>query len=286
MVIVDTHQHYWQYEPKKLPWISSDMRVLQRHWLPADAQRLYPDDCEIYSLAVQACSSAEETDFLLDLAEKTPQIIGVVGWIDLFSMQFGDLLSQRSLGKLRGFRHILQDEINLTAVVGQEQFNHSIKMLQERGFTYDVLIFAHQFPVMEDFCQTHDGHWLILDHLGKPAIRHWKTHPELLNSWQFWIQKLAKLPHLVVKLSGLLTEAMQISGGALSAEAKNHIHGCMSQALEAFGPQRIMFGSDWPVCQLAASYQEVLEWVNVWADKHLTLAEKADFWQGNARRIY
>lgn len=137
-----------------------------------------------------------------------------------------------------------------------------------------------------DFCAQHDVHWLVLDHVGKPAVRDWFSQPEVSRRWASCIRELAAMPHVVCKLSGLVTEADWQYGAGVQPSDTRVILACFDQALDAFGPQRLLFGSDWPVCQLGAPYESVHETAQVWAASRLTKAEQQAFWGANAQRCY
>lgn len=284
---IDTHQHFWHFEPQDFPWVSEDMPILRRHQGPVDS-RTGMDACGVQGVvAVQARCSAQETDYLLDLAANHPHILGVVGWADLASTTLeADLARWHGQAKLRGFRHLLQDEPDLAAVISNPAFNQGIACLQRQQLVYDVLVFAHQLSLVINFCARHDQHALVLDHVGKPAIRDWLTAPASRRQWTQNLQQLARLPHVSCKLSGLVTETGWQHQDEPSAADVLHIHQCFDVALEAFGPGRLMFGSDWPVCQLAADYQGVHAIAQGWATSRLDSQAQQAFWGGNAVRIY
>ena len=284
---IDTHQHFWHFEPQDFPWISEDMPVLRRIQRPADS-RPCMDTCGVLGvIAVQARCCPEETDFLLELAASHPQILGVVGWTDLTSATLeADLARWHGKEKLRGFRHLLQDEQDLATFISNPAFNQGLASLQRRQLVYDVLVFAHQLPMVIDFSARHDQHALVLDHVCKPAIRHWQTDLESRRQWTRDLRQLARLPHVSCKLSGLVTETdwqHQDEPGAVDIQA---IEQCFDVALEAFGPERLMFGSDWPVSQLGADYQAVHAIAHNWAASRLDSHEQQAFWGANAVRIY
>lgn len=284
---IDTHQHFWHFESQDFPWISEDMPVLRRHQRPSDS-RPSMDACGVLGvMAVQARCSAQETDFLLDLAASQPHILGVIGWADLTSATLeADLARWRGQEKLKGFRHLLQDEPDLAALIGNPAFNDGVACLQRQQLVYEVLVFEHQLPLVTDFCVRHDQHALVLDHVGKPAIRQWQGHTESKKQWQQALTQLARLPHVNCKLSGLVTETDWQHQEDLSAADILQIEQCFDLALEAFGPGRLMFGSDWPVSQLAADYQAVHAIAQSWAESRLDRHEQQAFWGANAVRIY
>ena len=284
---IDTHQHFWHFEPQDFPWISEDMPVLRRHQRPADS-RDDMDACGVLgAIAVQARCCPEETDDLLELAASHPHILGVVGWTDLTSLTIeADLARWQGQEKLKGFRHLLQDEPDLAAFIANPDFNEGVACLQRRQLVFEVLVFARQLPAVADFCARHDGHALVLDHVGKPAIRDWQTASAARRQWTQDLQRLARLPHVSCKLSGLVTEADWLHQDEPSAADIAAIEQCFDVALEAFGTGRLMFGSDWPVCQLGADYQGVHAIAQRWAVSRLDSQQQKAFWGGNAVRIY
>ena len=285
---IDTHQHYWRYSAVEFAWIADDMTALRQDLLPNDVMPSMKG-CDIDGVvAVQARSCVQETEFLLELAHANAHILGVVGWVDLASQDLSDQLDAWSGQRaLKGFRHILQDEAEPSRVLSDQAFNRGIAELQSRKLAYDVLVYDHQLPVVLDFCSRHDKHWLVLDHLGKPCIRDWRTRPEVSARWATCINALGAMPHVMCKLSGLVTETNWASGkSSISAAECEVMFECFDRALEAFGPTRLMFGSDWPVCNLAAPYERVHTIVQRWVSKRFTEREQNAFWYANAVRCY
>ncbi len=284
---IDTHQHYWRYKPQDFGWISDGMVALKRDCLPADREAQMHFAGVTAAVAVQARSQDQETDYLLKLANENPEILGVVGWTDLRDVALEARLERwMQNSALRGFRHILQDEPDVSAVVDDSAFSRGVATLQRRALTYDVLVFDHQLPRVAAFCARHDKHWLVLDHMGKPAVRHWITNPQSQRRWAASMRELATMPHVMCKLSGAVTETAWQTQSHLSPADVRAIHQCFDLALECFGPLRLMFGSDWPVCQLAAPYDAVFGLAQSWAKSRLTLREQEAFWSGNAVRVY
>jgi L-fuconolactonase len=284
---IDTHQHYWHYEPQAFPWISQEMRALTRDFMPGDCATAM-QACGVDAVvAVQARSLAQETDFLLGLAAQHPQIVGVIGWLDLaapgLQAQLDRLGTQPAL---RGLRHILQDEADLATLIGNATFNRGVSVLQRRQLVYEVLVFDHQLPSVVGFCAQHERHWLVLDHVGKPAVRDWFSNAEVSRRWAAGIRELAAMPHVMCKLSGLVTQTDWQQGKGIRTMDLGVMHACFDQALRAFGPQRLMFGSDWPVCRLGAPYESVYEIAQEWARSSLSEPEQRAFWSGNAQRCY
>lgn len=283
---IDTHQHYWRYAAEEFAWISADMPSLQKDCLPMDVAPAMQAAAIDAVVAVQARSCAAETDYLLDLARSNPRIVGVVGWTDLCSTQISDTLdAYAGVPLLKGFRHILQDEPELRALVHNPDFNRGVQALQTRELVYDVLVFEHQMADVVDFCARHNAHWLVLDHVGKPGIKDWHRNPTE-SRWLAGLRALAAMPHVACKLSGLVTETDWGHGAGLSPNDSSTILQCFDHALELFGPDRLLYGSDWPVCQLAAPYAAVQGLAQRWADSRLTRQEQDAFWSANAQRCY
>ena len=287
---IDTHQHHWQYAPAAFPWISPAMTALAQDRLPADVWPAMQACGVTASVLVQARTDATEADFLLQQARTHAHVAGVVAWADLAAPGLARELERwQDEPLLRGFRHILQDEVSVPAWLAQPGVQQALPLLQSRGLVYDVLVFDHQLPDVQGFCAQHDQHWLVLDHLGKPRIRDWWTRPEVASHWRKGLQAVAALPHVMCKISGLVTEAdwqaAQARGG-LSERDHRAMRACLDDALAAFGPQRLMFGSDWPVCELAAHYDQVHAIVQDWVQDRLSAGEQAAFWAGNAVRCY
>lgn len=284
---IDTHQHYWRYQAQDFPWIRDAMPALQRDCGPAAVLPALQAAGVDAVVAVQARSSADETDYLLDLAAHNPQIVGVVGWTDLCAPDVGEALDGYAAQPLlKGFRHILQDEPDLPALLRRPEFSRGVQALQQRGLVYDVLVFDHQMSSALDFCAHHSDHWLVLDHAGKPCIKDWLTRAEVPSRWLASLRALAAMPHVLCKLSGLVTEADWASGHGVLPQDATTLLECFDRALELFGPNRILYGSDWPVCQLAAPYAVVHGLAERWANSRLTAREQSAFWSDNAVRCY
>ena len=276
MTRLDAHQHFWRYQATDYPWIGTGMDVLRRDWLPVNLWPLLEahglDGC----IAVQARSSTEETDFLLELAKRFEWIAAVVGWVDLRADLGAELARWQGQAKLAGFRHLVQDEPDAEALLADPAFNRGVAALQTAGLTYDVLVRAPQLHLIPAFCARHDRHWLVLDHLGKPAVG---GGQESDAAWRAQLAGLAAFPHVACKLSGLVTE---VGDRAVDpAELRRYL----DMALERFGPRRLLFGSDWPVCLLKAEYSEVFELIDRWAAP-LSEDERAALFGGTAARCY
>jgi L-fuconolactonase len=279
MTRIDSHQHFWRYEPVEYAWIDEQMSVLRRDFLPPDLRPLLDTQRIEQCIAVQARTTDEETDFLLALATEYPWIAAVIGWVELRADDVQRRLDRWSgARKLAGFRHILQAE-HIPPGGPDAAFSRGVALLQKRELIYELLLRSPQLPAMAEFCRVHDSYWLVLDHLGKPNIR-----DGAYAQWRRDIEPIAALPHVVCKVSGIVTEAMDAKG-AKGAFKLEDLPVYLDAVLEVFGPERLMFGSDWPVCLLAAPYAQVAEIVEQWAEK-LSASERDALWGDTARRLY
>ncbi|MFZ5972507.1 MAG: amidohydrolase family protein [Bacteroidota bacterium] len=243
---IDAHQHFWKYNPQRDAWITTDMQVSRQDFLPANLQGLLRENSIDGCVAVQADSSIDETRFLLQLASEHDFIRGVVGWVDLLSGDLDKRLEEWSShsGLLKGFRHIVQAEP--AGFLDNPAFVRNVKMLTRFNYTYDLLIYPHQLAEATRFVRQTGDQPIVLDHLAKPSIRH-----KEITEWRKQIKELSANPHVYCKLSGLVTEADWSNWK--EADCRPYLE----VALDCFGPRRLMFGSDWPVCLLAASYHQV-----------------------------
>jgi L-fuconolactonase len=245
---IDAHQHFWRYNPDEYGWIDDSMASLRRDFLPLDLQPELQKNGFEGCVAVQVRQSLEETRWLLELADAAPFIMGVVGWVDLRSPQLRSELERFATNsKLVGVRHIVQSEPDDGFLLNRE-FLVGVAMLEEFDLAYDLLIYPRHLPVALEFARKLPRQRFVLDHLAKPAIKQGD-----LRRWAAAIRDLASLPNVACKLSGLVTEADWRSWNS------DQIRPCLDVAFECFGPDRLMIGSDWPVCTLAASYSRVIE---------------------------
>ncbi|WP_285353889.1 amidohydrolase family protein [Pseudomonas sp. ME-P-057] len=272
---VDAHQHFWTYTPQDYPWIDERHAPLQRDFLPDDLKPLLDHHGVDGCIAVQARQSLDETDALLAHATTHPWILGVVGWVDLRADDLDAQLDRwANAPKLAGFRHLVQDEPAPSLFLQDPAFACGMHYLQRHGLAYDVLVKDKDLHAATDFCRRHDQHHLILDHLGKPDLS-----LEDPIAWADRLAPLAALPHVACKLSGLITEADWQHWRAVELLPYFYL------ALELFGPDRLMFGSDWPVCQLAGSYGQVHHLFDT-AISSLSTAEQDALRGGTALRLY
>ncbi|MDH7568224.1 MAG: amidohydrolase family protein [Armatimonadota bacterium] len=242
-MVIDSHHHFWRYDPVQYPWIDDAMAAIRRDFLPAHLKAEIAAAGVEGVVSVQARQSLEETRWLLGLADQYEFIRGVVGWVPLASSHVArDLARLAHFPKLKGVRHVLQGAPAGTML--RPDFNRGVARLREYGLVYDLLIYANQLPEAIQFVDQHPDQLFVLDHIAKPRIRE-----NLLSPWQENLRELARRPNVVCKLSGLVTEA------DYHTWTEAQLRPYMETVLEAFGPRRVMFGSDWPVCLVACSYQ-------------------------------
>lgn len=273
MVKLDSHQHFWNYNPIRDNWITEEMEVIRHDFLPSDLKPLLDANGIEGCVAVQADQSEAETDFLLGLASEHDFIQGVVGWVDLCDKQIQERLDYYSqFSKLKGFRHILQAEA--PEFILRSEFQRGIAALQAYGFTYDILIYPKHLSNSLKLVQTNPDQLFVIDHLAKPDIKN-----GLFEDWEAGLKAIAAHNNVYCKLSGMITEA------DLNTWTKEDIFPYMDKAFEAFGAERLMFGSDWPVCKLAGEYEVVCELVDEYLSK-LSIAEQEMVWGKNAKHFY
>ncbi len=271
---IDAHQHFWYYNPQMDSWIDDSMGVLKQDFLPPQLKSCLDQQGIQGSIAVQADPSETETKFLLDLAAQYDYIKGVVGWVDLLSPNVEERISQFSKSThLKGFRHLVQGEAEVDFVL-KENFNHGIKALGKYDFTYDILIYPRHLPFVNRLVERHPGQPFVLDHLAKPNIK-----GKEIKVWQAHIKELAQASNVTCKLSGMLTEA------SWDSWCYEDFVPYLEVIMENFGVDRIMFGSDWPVCLLAGSYSEVNgiveSYIKTWNE-----ADQLKVLGGNAVKFY
>lgn len=274
MRCIDAHHHLWQYSLAEYGWIDDSMKELRRDFLPRDL------DAEIIAqnidatIAVQARQSMEETRWLLELANVNAFIAGVVGWAPIIDPLFPKLLEELALDpKLKGLRHVLQDELDDDYALGKD-FQRGIHALSGMGIVYDILIHERQLPVAIQLVDRNPNQMFVLDHLAKPKIASQKISP-----WRENLCELARRPNVTCKISGMTTEADWQSW------TLRDLAPYLEVALECFGTQRLLAGSDWPVCKVATSYQRWWETLRQWVSQ-LTDFEQGNILGGNAARVY
>jgi L-fuconolactonase len=271
---IDAHQHFWNYSPAAYGWITDDMAPLKRDFLPGDLKPLLGACGLDGSIAVQACQTIEETRWLLSLAEKSDFIKGVVGWADLCSSDLpAQLDGLAKHPKLVGIRHVVQaepdDEFMLRA-----DFQRGIARLADYGLTYDLLLYPRHLPVAVKLVREFPDQRFVLDHIAKPEIA-----VGLVEPWAQDIRELAKHENLCCKVSGMVTEARW------KQWTREDFRPYLDVVFEAFGPERLMIGSDWPVSTLSASYAETMGIVNDYI-QNLDLAQRQQIFGANCSGFY
>jgi len=244
---IDSHQHFWTYSAAAYPWIGQGMERLARDYLPPDLAPLLAAEAIDGSVAVQARQSVEESDWLLRLAAAHPLVKGVVGWVDLRSDQVGDDLEALAADpKFVGVRHVVQDEPDPRFVLG-EAFLRGLRQLGSHGLTYDLLLHPEQLPAAIELVGLMPEQPFVVDHLAKPRIAIGE-----LDAWARDIRAIARHQNVCCKVSGMVTEAVW------QGWARDDFTPYLDVVLDAFGPARLMAGSDWPVCLLAGEYADVV----------------------------
>lgn len=271
---IDSHQHFWRYDAVRDAWITDSMAVLKRDFMPEHLGVELVANGINASIAVQADPSENETKFLLDLAEKNSRIAGVVGWVDLLSSRVGERLEYFShFSKLRGFRHIAQAEPDDRFLV-RENFVKAVAQLRAFGFTYDILIYPRQLPAAIDLVARLPQQYFVIDHCAKPEVKSGKLSP-----WAAQMREIAQNKNVFCKVSGLVTEADWKHWKA--EDFKPYL----DVIFGAFGTERLMFGSDWPVCLLAGTYGRVKQLIEDYV-KGFSPADTEKIFGGNAARFY
>ncbi|TWT29566.1 Amidohydrolase [Posidoniimonas corsicana] len=273
-MVIDAHHHFWNYSPSAYGWIDESMAAIARDFTPADlaaeAQTAGVDGV----VSVQARQTLEETGWLLGLADQHDLIRGVVGWAPLASDDIAGVLAELAgHPKLKGLRHVVQDEPDERFLEGQA-FNRGVSLLSGHGLVYDLLIFERQLPAAIAFVDRHPDTRFVLDHIAKPRIEAGELSP-----WKENIAELARRPNVWCKVSGMVTEA------DLQGWTADGLRPYFDAVLEGFGPGRLMFGSDWPVCLLACDYARWLQTVRDWASD-LSAAEQRSLFGETAINVY
>jgi len=271
---IDSHQHFWRFDAVRDAWITDAMAVLQRDFLPEHLAAELTANAMDVSVAVQADQSETETMFLLDLAEKNKRIAGVVGWVDFRSPHIVERLEHFSrFSKLRGFRHIAQAEPDDRFLV-REDFVMGVAQLHTFGFTYDILVYPKQLPAAIELVARFPDQRFVIDHCAKPEIKAGNIEP-----WATHMRKIAQHQNVFCKVSGLLTEADWKHWKA------DDFRPYLDVLFDAFGPDRVMFGSDWPVCLLAGTYRHVKQLIEDYV-KDFSQADREKIFGGNAALFY
>ena len=246
-MIVDAHQHFWQYNPREYAWIDERMGVLKRDFLPQHLERLISAHGVDRTIVVQACQTDFETRWLLERSQAYPFIAGVIGWVDLQADDIEDRLEPLAADeKLIGIRHVVQSEPD-DAFMLRPAFRRGVAALAPHGLVYDILIYPRHLPVASDFVGHFDNQTFVLDHLAKPDIR-----SRAIDGWARDLRRLAQHPHVWCKVSGLITEA------DWERWTPKDLEPYLDVAFDCFGADRLMIGSDWPVCTVAGDYARTM----------------------------
>jgi L-fuconolactonase len=274
MASIDAHQHFWTYRAEEYGWIDDSMAALRRDFLPADAKREMTRAGVDRCVAVQARQSVEETQWLLLLADTHPHIAGVVGWFDLQSADvWADLDRLAAHPKLVGARHIVQSEADDRFLL-RPAFCRGMAQLEAFGLAYDLLIYPRHLPVASELVSRFERQRFVLDHLAKPNIRGGER-----REWERDLRRLAAHANVYAKISGLVTEA------DWERWRPEQIRPYLDVAFDCFGGERLMIGSDWPVCTVAADYARTIEVVTDYVSA-LGNAERDAVLGGNAQRFW
>jgi L-fuconolactonase len=276
-VIVDSHQHFWDLERFRYPWMSAELHAIRRNFGPKDLEPLLVERGVDRSVVVQATSSTDETRYLLEIAARTDFVWGVVGWADIadpgVSAVVSDLRNGEGGDYLVGIRHQVHDEADPDWLL-RDEVQHGLRQLADAGLAYDLLVRARELPAALRTARTQPGLRLVIDHIAKPPIRGGE-----MEEWAQAIAPFAGLDNVYCKLSGMVTEA------DWNTWTPADLVPYVERVLDCFGEHRLMFGSDWPVCLLAASYSEVMDALDG-ALGNLGESARAQIFGGNAIAFY
>ncbi len=273
-MIIDTHHHLWNYDPVEFDWIDDDMATIRRSFLPEDLKATIDSTGVSGVVTVQARQIVEETEWLLSLAAQNDFMKGIVGWLPLAADNVSELLQKYSENKwLKGVRHVVQGEPDPEFILG-EVFNRGISLLKDYQLVYDILILEHQLPNTIKFVDQHPDQVFVLDHIAKPKIKLNEIEP-----WAKSLKELAKRGNVSCKISGMVTEA------DFKHWTPEQLQPYFDVVLEAFGPSRVMYGSDWPVCLVATKYSRWLQLVKQVVSSYSD-TEKEQIYYKNAVKTY
>ena len=273
-MIIDSHQHFWNYEPEKHLWIDDEMSVIRRDFLSDDLQKVFAENGVDACVAVQADQTTEETNFLISIAENNNFIKGVVGWVNLRSESIeDDLLKYKKYNVVKGFRHVVQGEQDNNFMLRPE-FLRGIELLGKYDLCYDILIFPHQLGATLELVKKFPNQKFVIDHIAKPYIK-----DGFFEGWAVMMREIAKHQNVYCKISGMITEA------DYKTWTPEQVHPYMKLVLESFGASRVMYGSDWPVCLVAGNYSMVKALVTDFISD-LSQEQQNAIMGGNAAKFY
>ena len=273
MRIIDSHQHFWKYDIQQHGWINDDMRLLKHDFLPSDLQIVFEKNKVEACVSIQVDQTKDETLFQIECAKPNDFIKGIVGWIDLFDHNIEETLDFYKKNKtIKGFRHILQGE--RAGFMSQPKFKSGLKKLAKNNYTYDLLIYNHQLNEAIELLKELQDLPIVLNHIAKPNIKE-----QSIEDWSMQIKNISKFENLSCKISGMVTEA---NWGNWKDK---DLYPYLDIIIESFGMDRVMFGSDWPVCLLASSYER---WLNVLKEYFNTFStkEQEKFFALNCESFY
>ncbi len=271
---IDAHQHFWKFDPVRDAWITNEMSAIQKDFMPKDIFPLLQQHEFTGTVVVQSDQSEEENMFQLKNAAQYDFIKGIVGWVDLQAGNIEDRLAYYAqFSKMKGLRHVLQGETD-RALMLKPAFKNGISLLNKYNFTYDILIFPDQLEYAAELVKEFTNQMFVIDHIAKPDIKNKK-----IKDWKKDIQNIAEAENVYCKISGMVTEADLKNG------KKEDLHPYIDTVVEAFGTNRIMYGSDWPVCLLAAPYGSVLDIVKEYFSS-FSKNEQDNFFGKNACTFY
>ena len=271
---IDAHHHYWNYNPVEYDWIDDNMKVIRCSFLPDDLKHTIETAGIDGVITVQARQSLEETEWLLDLADKNDFMKGIVGWVPLTAGNIASILEKYAHhNKLKAVRHVVQGETDDNFIL-RDNFNRGISLLKKFDLTYDILIFERHLPQTIEFVDRHPEQLFVVDHIAKPLIK-----DNILEPWSGNLRELAKRENVYCKISGMVTEA------DFNNWTEAQLQPYLNTVIEAFGPNRVMFGSDWPVCLVTCEYARWVTIVETFISK-LTFDEQTKIMGENARTAY
>ena len=271
---IDAHQHFWRYHPEHHVWMTEEMDILKRDFLPEDMAPLIRSIGFDATVAVQARQVIAETDWLLELSDRNDFIAAVIGWLDLSSSGVVEQLeTYAAREKLKGVRHVVHDEPDDDFML-REDFQRGIRALESFGLTYDLLLYPRHLPVAVRLVEKFPDQAFVLDHIAKPRIKKGEVKP-----WQDDLRALSNSGSVYCKLSGMVTEARWHNWTA------DDFHRYLDIVLDAFGAERLMIGSDWPVCTLSGDYEPVMGIVMEYTEQ-LDRADVEGILGGNCARFY
>lgn len=272
--VIDAHQHFWKFNPVRDGWITEEMKDLRRNWLPTDIEFVFKEHQVDGSVVIQADPSENENDFLLDLADQYAFISGVVGWVDLAKENIEErLIYYRQFSRMKGFRNLLQGETQRDSMLNPA-FQRGLGLLNKYGFSYDLLILPDQLEHARKLVASFPDQLFIIDHLAKPYIK-----KGIVSEWKAAIAKFGEYQNVYCKISGMVNEA------DWKFRKEEDFRPYLDAVVEIFGIRRLVFGSDWPVCLLAASYDEVKNIVVNYFNS-FSISERADLFGLNAKTFY